>query len=178
MLRKWVSQYWDIFRDVLVHLASIDYIFYISLQIFMIGEDSFKEKILLINFLLYLLFLLNWHRLIDGSLPDHSLIAPWSLPDLPPVWRSCAVEIIPCLRGCKLETSFKYSLSWYRYLFSEWNCSLNIHPTGLATPNRQTFCLRCGVQRDLFVYIPPHKVKTWFLCFWQNNGLLQGPSWK
>ena len=36
------------------------------------------------------------------------------------VWWSCAVKLIPCLRGYKLEPSFKDSLSCFRYLFSEW----------------------------------------------------------
>ena len=32
----------------------------------------------------------------------------------------CTVELLPLLRGFKLELSFKNRLSFYRYLFSEW----------------------------------------------------------
>ena len=79
------------------------------------------------------------------SLPDHSLIAPQSNHDsfypmlhltlqllmLLSGWRcipfflslnfwSCAVEILTCIRGYKLEPPFKDSLSWSYSLFSAW----------------------------------------------------------
>ena len=43
--------------------------------------------------------------------------------------------------------------------------SRKIYQTGLASPIHQTFCLLCGVQRDLLVYISPHKGKR----FWTTT---------
>ena len=86
-----------------------------------------QRKILIIHFLLYFLFLINLQILINHSLPYQSLIAPQFLPNFSPVCWSCAVELIPCLRGCKLEPSFKDIISYSRSLFSEWASSLKIH---------------------------------------------------
>ena len=62
MLRKWVSQYGDrvrrygdLFRDVLVHLVSIKYIFYLSLQIFISCGYSIKG----LSFISKFLFVIN-----------------------------------------------------------------------------------------------------------------------
>ena len=72
-------------------------------------------------------------------------------------------QTLPWTRGWKLESSLKDSLSCFRTLFSSWilkKISLRIHQADLAIPTHQTFCLQCGVQRDLLIHIPPHKVKT------------------
>ena len=75
----------------------------------------------------YLTVLLIYNKFpeIDWSLTPWSLkffssISPQSLPNRSLVCWSCAVEIIPCLRGFKLEPSFKDTLFCSRYLFSEW----------------------------------------------------------
>ena len=99
-------------------------------------------------------------------------------------WWSCDVKLIPCLRGCKLEPSLKDSLSWSRSLFSAWifkKNSLKIHKADLARSTHQTLCLFCGVQRDLIVKIPPHKVKlplSFWSTFrkWPSRSLLWKPS--
>ena len=100
MLRKWVAwygdrviRYRDLFRDVLVRLASVEYSFCVSLQIFMAYGRSVKEYIPLIHFLLYLLFLINCQRSLDLSLPNSSKIAPQSLPNCFPIapWSAKAV---------------------------------------------------------------------------------------
>ena len=82
---------------------------------------SVKELIIVVHLLLYFLVLINCQRSLDRLLPDHSKIAPQFLPNRSPVCWSCAVEILPFLKGCKLEpSSYKDSLSWSRSLFSEW----------------------------------------------------------
>ena len=73
-----------------------------------------------------------------------SPFTPQSLPNRAPVCWSCAVKLLPCLRGCKLETSFKYSLSLSRSLFSEliFNNISHLRSIRLSlAPTYQTFCL-------------------------------------
>ena len=57
---------------------------------------------------------------MTGTTQNFSPISSLLILSTSPVFWSCAVELLPCLRGWKLEFSFKYSLSWSRSLFSEW----------------------------------------------------------
>ena len=96
------GKYGNIVRDVFVHLASIEYVFYISLQSFVTCGRSVKETVFsFISYCIFFnhssitcaqIFLLTNHSLPNPLLPDfslrnaHSLIslspislAPWSL---------------------------------------------------------------------------------------------------
>ena len=98
---------------------------------------------------------------ISHKLPAISWsLAPQSFPNRSPVCWSCAVKLLPCFRGWKIEPFFKDSLSWSWSIFSEWTWSLNINQDELVYPTHQTFCLLWGVQRNLLVHIPSHKDKT------------------
>ena len=55
------EKYGNIFRDVFVHLASVKYVFYVSLQSFMTCRRSFKEKVF--SFISYCILCFN-HSLI------------------------------------------------------------------------------------------------------------------
>ena len=70
--------------------------------------------------LIYHILLSITKFLTHRSLPNHSPINSWSPPNRPPVCWSCAAELLPFLRGCKLEPSFKYRLTCSCSLFSEW----------------------------------------------------------
>ena len=53
--------------------------------------------------------------------PEISWFLPSRLfPNHSPVWWICYVKLLPLLRGCRLEPSFKYRISCFRYLISEW----------------------------------------------------------
>ena len=97
-----------------------------------------------------------WY-LAPVSLYNHSPIDTQSLLNRYPVCWICAVENFHCLRDCKIEHSFKDSLSWSCSLLSKWTWSLNIHQAELASPTHQTFYLLWGVHRDILIHIPPHK---------------------
>ena len=93
LLRKWVSRYGDQFRNVLVHFASVEYIFYVSLNTeFHNMRTEYKEQIPLIHFLLYFLLIINLRWSLDLSLPLHTQ----SLPSL--------------LKLCCLTSSLTHSL--------------------------------------------------------------------
>ena len=99
------------------------------------------------------------------------LLDPWSLPD-------CFIIATQFLPGMLKLWCWNYSLhqrmkTWtllQRYtlllLFSlHWMnlqkyFSLKLNKYDLPDPTHQMFCLFCGVQRYLLVYIPPHKGKT------------------
>ena len=110
-------------------IRSVKTFFFVSYFLFLINRQRSLAKLFPLPYLLPNLWSLY-------SLPDHALIAPQSnhasfYPMLQftiqflmllsgwrfrPVFLSldcliCAGELIPCLRGCKLECSFKDSLS-------------------------------------------------------------------
>ena len=68
----------------------------------------------------------NYHSFLTVLLISHKspviaqLLTPQSIPNCSLVYWSCADKILPCLKVCKLESSFKDSLSCSRYLFSKW----------------------------------------------------------
>ena len=79
MLRKWVSRYGDLFRDVLVRLASVEYTFYVILHAeFHNMRTEYKIIIILINLLLYFLLIINFQKSLDLLLPYISTIDPQS----------------------------------------------------------------------------------------------------
>ena len=108
-----VRRYRDLFRDVLVHLSSVKYIIYVSLQSSMTSREYQKIK----KYHSFLTVIIIYHKFpaIAWSL------APQSLPNLSLVFWICAVKLLPCLRCYKLEPYFKDSIYFYHPLFSEWN---------------------------------------------------------
>ena len=118
-------------------------------------HDIPKKCQIIKTFHLFITLIIIYHKLpaIDR------LLAPRSLSNRSLVCRSCAVELLPCLRGFKIETRFKEILSWYHSVLCERTISLNIYQYDLVSPTHQMFFLPCGVQGDLLVHIPPYKGK-------------------
>ena len=108
MLRKLLSlreKYGNIFRDVFVRLASVEYVYYVSLQIFMTFIRSVKGK--LFSFISYCILYLNHspitfsqicpltnHSLPNSLLPGRSLRSSHSPIALSP--RSLSPRSIAC----------------------------------------------------------------------------------
>ena len=119
----------------------------------------------------------NFHSFITVLLISHEspqiywLITPWSLLDHSIIYPQCLPNL---LNLCCLISSFNHKLNtWtliWRYFFLlllplQWinlqkHWSLKIHKADIPAPTNQTFCHHCGVQRNLLVHIPPHKVQT------------------
>ena len=109
--------------------------------------------------------------LTPWSLKNCSPIDPQSLPGLLNLW--CWTSSLPQMSKTWTLLQIYTSLNLFplRWINLQKICSLKIHQSDLAAPTHQTFCLLWIVQRDLLIHIPPHNVKTWFLCFLKNNGL-------
>ena len=106
--------------------------------------------------------------LTPWSLKNCSPIDPQSLPGLLNLW--CWTSSLPHMSKTwtLLQIYTVLILFPLRWINLQKIWSLKIHQSDLAAPTHQTFCLLWGFQRDLLVHIPPHKGKTWFLCFWQT----------
>ena len=99
--------------------------------------------------------------IISRKLPAIArLLAHWLLPNPYLVCLIYAVELVPFLRGSKLELFFKDRRPWICSLFGEWPFSPKIHQDDPEDPTHQMLCLFCWFQKDLLAPIPTHKVKT------------------
>ena len=161
MLIKRVNQYgdrfrWyrDPFRHVLVHLASIEYIFLRESTDFHDMPRECRRIRLLIH-------LPEIARLVNPrSLKNCSPISPQFLPGLLKLlcWNYLLPQRLKTLTLLKIYPFLiQFPLQWMNL---QKYCSLKILQAYPVAPTRQTFCLLCGFQRDLLVHIPPHKFKT------------------